>query len=173
MPYKYTAIPVAAIPYPEGLGKNDHKALEQEMERLLGPRQYRDADSNEKLFWTDRYQQLIADHLAPVFDPTGPIVDIATAALELARTSPGFDREIPGEDFYGAHGAHLPKSSDADDRLTQRVRSWASFPPELWPDRDRPGRWCIGDGRHRLSYLRHRIQQQDPQFPVLVRFGWE
>ncbi len=173
MPYRYTSLPVEAIPYPEGLGKNEYKDLEEAVERLVGRRQYRDADSNAQLFWTDHYQRLVAEHLAPVFDPDGSIVDIAAAALELARTSPGYDRVIPGEDYYGAHGAHLPTSTDTVDRFTMRVRSWASFPPALYPDREHPSRWSIGDGRHRLSYLRSRIQPIDPQFPVLVRLWWQ
>ena len=169
MTTRYTAIPVSDLPYPPGLGKIEYDSLERNMRQLM-KRHYSDASAHAKVFWFAEYQALLSTHLAPAFDEIGPIEEIAREALARAQTSPAFDRDLPGEgvvadDVYRAPFG--PKPPYPELTATQAaVEEWLRYPPRLYYRSN--GDLIIGDGRHRLSYLRSRVQVADPTFPVLV-----
>lgn len=164
----YTAIPVRELPYPRGLGKLEYKALENDMKRLLGDRQT-DVDANKARFWDADYRTLLHRHLAPRFDVDGDIAQIAREAVVRAEAT-------------GALGVSYRTTHEARDRYTAAlppppynrppgaegaIDGWLRTPPQLY--RDSAGTLSIGDGRHRLSYLRSLVQPTDPGFRVLVR----
>lgn len=160
---RYTTIPVSELPYPEGLGKHPYRTLGIYMKALLGDG-YDNSAVHKREFWTPRYQELIRDHLAPYLDRHGDVVEIAAQALATARVSNVFDVPMPacGPDwpcqrYYGG----LPPRPDP----AGTVDIWTRHPPRLECDGTSVS---IGDGRHRLSYLRSRIEPIDPDFPVLV-----
>lgn len=160
---RYTTVPVSRVPYPAGLGKHEYPDLESGMRALLG-RDYGDPSVAERKFWTPEYQELIRLHLAPEFDPLGDIIDIAAQAASAAQASNVFDVPMPDAGSVGPdqrYWAGLPELLGG-----HVVREWARRPPQIY---DRGTAWLIGDGRHRLSYLRARIEPIDPGFPVLVQ----
>ncbi len=165
---RYTTIAIRDTPYPNGLGKLEYEALEDGMRRLLGVR-YESQEANAEIFWTPRYQQLIADHLRPHFAPKGDIVSIARSAAESARASVAFDRIIPA-DGYAAYVRYidgLPAWSDHHvSSASREAARWARHPPTLFAD---SGSLLIDDGRHRLSLLRSLVEPVAPDFRVLVR----
>lgn len=163
----YTAMPVQDLPYPAGLGKMaDYPGLELEMRRYLGEH-WRNVEVNESAFWSARYQRIITEHLGEEhFAPQGDIVEIAKAALRWARTSRYFDTTVEGHPVVAErlfkHGlAIAPDGAEATV-----VRHWMTWTPRLVAESD--GSHTIVEGRHRLSYLRSRIQPIEPTFPVLV-----
>ncbi|WP_142304858.1 hypothetical protein [Mycobacterium avium] len=168
--YRYTAIPVKDMPYPAGLGKAEYDALEFGMRRLLG-RSWDHQATNERLFWTPEYQNLISTHLKPMFDEHGDIVTNATLAVDVASTSHAFDTAITAVSSCEANAEYrdaLPHITDLMDRYGAKTAWWIIRPPRIWWDGTALG---FADGRHRLSYLRSLVQQQHPDFRVLVELG--
>ncbi|MDF0532274.1 hypothetical protein P0W64_21195 [Tsukamurella sp. 8F] len=164
----YTAIPVREVPYPHGLGKLEYKALENDMKRLLGDRQT-DVDTNAARFWDTDYQTLVRRHLAPRFDVAGDIVEIARDALVRAEAT-----GVLGVSYRTTHEARDSYTAALPPRPYHRppgaagaVDGWLRNPPQLY--RDSAGTLSVGDGRHRLRYLRSLVQPTDPGFLVLVR----
>ncbi len=161
----YTTIPIHELPYPHGLGKHDYPELERAMERLLGPRLHENQRANEAAFWTTDYQGLIEKYLKPRFDRDGDIVDIARRATNIARENPLLGQRIYGRpDPSQRYWEQLP---DIGEEQPRYVKTWVDWPPDFTLYKDGIRRYA--DGRHRTSYLRSRIQQQDPDFEVLVR----
>ena len=70
-----------------------YAALEADMAQMLGAAQ-RNAQANERIFWTPEYQDLIRAHLAPHFARCGDIVEIARQAAESAAGSSLFNQPI-------------------------------------------------------------------------------
>lgn len=168
--YRYTAIPVKDVPYPAGLGKAEYRALEFGMRRLLGGGWHKQA-TNERYFWTPEYQSLISTHLKPMFDEHGDIVTNATLAVDVASTSHTFDTAITAASSSEANAQYrdaLPHITDLMDCYVAKAAWWIIRPPRICWDGTA---WGFADGRHRLSYLRSLVQQQHPEFRVLVELG--
>lgn len=160
----YTTMPIREVPYPHGLGKIGHDELQAGMERLLGV-EWMDQAANEEAFWTPRYQRLLEKYLAPEFDPAGDIVGIARQATAHAHCNPVLHQRLTGaSEAQDRYWAGLPTFGND---VPRKVVSWCDFPPEITRYADGSSRY--GNGRHRLSYLRFRIQPTDPEFEVLVR----
>lgn len=164
--YRFTTIAVGGLPYPEGLGKAEHPELEFGMKRLLRHR-WDDPVANERSFWTPTYQTLIDTHLKPYFDRRGDIIEIAALAVNGARASHAFDRDISGTyaEAFTQYRCGIPPLDDLIAAHGPIVAWWIFDPPRLfW---DGYAMWFL-DGRHRLSYLRSLMQQGAPGFPVFV-----
>ncbi|MET3959896.1 hypothetical protein ABIE52_006831 [Rhodococcus sp. OAS809] len=168
---KYASLRVEDLPYPEGLGKEEHKGLQAAVKNLLGAGAS-DSEVHEAHFWTRPYQAVVAEHLTPFFAKDGDIVDIARRGLEIADGNPAFGVAIPeGENHIGRFAANLPpQPSYSSSKSKWQQHEWARRPPKLFST---DGHLTIQDGRHRLSYLRSKVQKSDPDFPVLVRIQWE
>ena len=164
----FTALAADSLPYPHGLGKSGPpqlERLERGMRQLLRT-QFNDVATNREQFWHPEYQHLIQQHLSDYFNRNGNIVDIATAALKWAQTSPYFGAPLEGtglaeRKFIESLGPE-PVGETADT-----VRKWTLGAPEVVANAD--GSYACGDGRHRMSYLRACVQPDRPDFPVLVR----
>ncbi|WP_102145878.1 hypothetical protein [Mycobacterium hubeiense] len=160
----YTTIPISQAPYPHGLGKIGHEELETDMKQLLGIH-HGNQTANEQAFWTPRYQRLLNHHLKPFFDPAGDIVEIARQATAHAHSNPVLNQRLPSTpDAQIRYRAQMPTLGP---EVPQEVVRWRDHPPEITRYADGVTRY--GNGRHRLSYLRSRIQPIDPNFQVLVK----
>lgn len=168
---KYASLRVEDLPYPEGLGKEEHKGIQAAVKNLLGADAL-DPEVHEAHFWTGPYQAAVAEHLAPYFAKDGDLVDIARRGLEIAEANPAFGVAIPGgETHIGIFAANLPPQPGYSSNKSEwQEHKWARHPPRLF---FKDGHLTIQDGRHRLSYLRSMVQKSDPDFPVLVRIQWE
>lgn len=167
----YKAIPINELPYPHGLGKGEYPKLGQRMKRLLGEDKWMDPCKNQKNFWTDEYQAAIREFLAPEFDAKGDIRVIAAEALDQAQKHQLFDtplRNDAGVDPEGQYIAILQGQQQNLHGEQQEVQDWVFFPPRV--EIDGSGELAIGDGRHRLSYLRSLVEKEEPDFPVFVRY---
>ncbi|BEL42017.1 hypothetical protein Isolate57625_53720 (plasmid) [Mycobacteroides abscessus subsp. abscessus] len=167
----YTTIPIRDAPYPHGLGKLDHEKLEFSMRRLLGAR-WQDQAANEAAFWTAPYQELLEKYLKPFFDREGDIVDAARQATEVGRRNLLLGQRLfhdvdpdPRSRYWDAW-----PDADATGELARVVRSLVVWPLQFTKYSD--GNTSYANGRHRMSYLRSRIQRQDPEFEVLVRIDY-
>ncbi|MBP1054458.1 hypothetical protein J6397_30400 [Rhodococcus qingshengii] len=167
---KYASLRVEDLPYPDGLGKEEHKGIQAAVKNLLGADAL-DPEVHEAHFWTGPYQAAVAEHLAPIFAEDGDIVDIARRGLEIAEANPAFGVAIPGGglEHIEIFAANLPPKPVSNKSEGQQY-AWAGEPPLLFSE---DGHLTILDGRHRLSYLRSKVQKSDPDFPVLVRIQWE
>ncbi|WP_079610231.1 hypothetical protein [Mycobacteroides abscessus] len=160
----FKAISVRDLPYPQGLGKGDYPELEDDMKSLLGAR-HTNQDVNAAAFWTPEYQRLIDKHLPSEFDSNGSIVENARRALEFAQVNPLLGQRIYGEtDAVHRYWTGLPESVD---ELPRPIHRWIHWPPRISIYAN--GIRDYADGRHRTSYLRSKIQPQNPDFEVLVR----
>lgn len=169
MPTRYTTMPICEVPFPEGLGKLEYRGLESDMRHHLGF-DFDKSAAHERAFWGDAYQAILAAHLSVVFDPAGDIIDIAREAIVLARGNEYFQVDLADESAT-RYARAFPPIARSLTRTEKEIFSWARYPPILFIAKD--GSSLITDGRHRLSYLRARIQRADPEFPVLVQLSWE
>lgn len=158
----FTAVAVRDLPYPPGLGKMKHGAMDEAMKVVLSGA-WSDIDANRRLFWTPAYQGVIRKFLDPAFD-NAAIEDVARRALELAKTSPLFG--TPQDEGQFAQSLPPRPQPSCEDHLEYLAAEWLWSPPMLFCGQ---GDRTIDDGRHRLSYLRSRVEPLDPMFPVLVR----
>lgn len=168
MSTRYTALAVKNLPYPHGLGKGDYKALERDMKKLLGER-YGDPAANEHVFWTPDYQRLLNEHIGSAFESVCDITRAASRALEHAQAGAAFDVPMAEEGgaAYDRYTADLPAAPHQyRGGIEGEADRWMRNPPSLACDT--AGRLTILDGRHRLSYLRSRVEPNDPDFPVLI-----
>lgn len=167
--YRYTTMEVKDLPYPEGLGKSEYRDLELAMRRLLGD-SWDDQATNERLFWTPAYQNLINTLLKPRFDRFGDIVTIAAQAATVALSSSAFDTDITGTstEAQARYRAGLPPALDLTDRYGPIVTWWIIDPPRIHWEGPTLG---VSDGRHRFSLLRSIVEPRDPTFPVLVEIS--
>lgn len=165
--YQYTLMPISEVPHPQGLGKVGHDELRTGMTRLLGAR-HESPDAHKYAFWTPEYQRLIEKYLKPFFDQGGDIVDIAQRAASIAARNPVIGQRLDAErdDTQDRYWAGLPP---IDDGLSQYVKSWINFPPEITLYAN--GKHLYDGGRHRIAYLRYRVQRENPDFKVLVNLN--
>lgn len=160
----YTTIPICEAPFPHGLGKLGHDELEAAMKRLLGAH-HRCQAAHAQAFWTPEYQALIELYLAPFFDPSGDIVTIVQHATAHARRNPALGQRWA--EYGAAEDNYWAGRPDLSDQVPLEVRRWCDFPPEIIRYGD--GSYRYGNGRHRLSYLRSKIEPIDPTFEVLIK----
>lgn len=165
----YTTIPIRDAPYPHGLGKLDHEELEFAMRRLLGAR-WQNQAANEAAFWTAPYQGLIEKYLKPYFESDGDIVDFASQATAMARGNPLLGQRLYHDADTDPRSRYWDASPHRETELPRVVRSWVAWPLHFTQYSD--GNTSYADGRHRMSYLRYRIQLQEPEFEVLVRIDY-
>lgn len=166
MSLTYTTVAVQDLPYPPGLGKGEHERLKARMQSLLRSK-WIDPAANAEMFWEPQYQMIMQEELSAVFDEAGAIEDIARQAFEQARSSSAFGVTFNNlQEAHDQYTANLPRLKE--DRSDPMDLRWLWRPPEILRSGD--GVVTIIDGRHRLSYLRARVQPLDPNFPVLVRY---
>lgn len=165
--WQYTLMPISEVPHPQGLGKVGHEELRTGMKQLLGAR-HESPDAHEAAFWTPKYQRLIEKHLKPTFDQGGDIVDIAQQVASIAEHNPVIGQRLSGlrPDAENRYWAGLPP---LDDGLSQYVKSWIDYPPEITLYAN--GKHLYDGGRHRIAYLRYRVQRVNPDFRVLVNLN--
>lgn len=167
--YRFTTIAVRDLPYPEGLGKAEYRELEVGMKRLLVHR-WDHPVANERFFWTPAYQNLIDTHLKPHFDRHGDIIEIAALAVDVARASHAFNRDIIGTyaEAFAQYRCGIPSLNDLIAAQGPITAWWIFDPPRLYWDGNA---MSFVNGRHRLSYLRSLMQPSDPGFPVFVELS--
>lgn len=154
MSVRYEIRPLGSLPWPHGLGKSEYPELEWRMKRHMGSG-YADRAAHEHAYHCDPiYRMIVQDELGKLSWAADLLeaVDIATA---IAEHSPLRGRTLDDVDEWQTWA--WPQR----ETLSFSIYSWLSSPPRTLPLRRE-----IGDGRHRLTYLRlHRGSDH----PVLVR----
>ena len=154
MPVRFEIRPLAALPWPHGLGKAEYPDLEWRMKRHLGAR-YADRGVHERALVCDPLYRMIAEEELGKLSWAADVLTAADAATEIALSSTLLGRSLTGVDEWQSWTWPLR------ERLGFPVYSWLSSPPRILPLQQE-----IGDGRHRLTFLRlHR----GPQHRVLVQ----
>lgn len=154
MPVRFEIRPLAALLWPHGLGKSEYPDLEWRMKRHLGAG-YADREVHERALLRDPLYRMIAEEELGKLSWAADLLAAADAATEIASCSTLLGRSLTGVDEWQSWTWPLR------ERLGFPVYSWLSSPPRILP-RQRE----IGDGRHRLTFLRlHR----GPQHRVLVQ----
>lgn len=165
----YTTIAIRDAPYPHGLGKLDHEELEFAMKRLLGAR-WQNQAANAAAFWTAPYQELIEKYLKPYFDRDGDIVDYAKQAVAVGLRNPLLGQRLYDDIESDPCSRYWDSSAHRSTELPRVLRSLVVWPLHFTQYSD--GNTSYSNGRHRMSYLRSRIQLQEPEFKVLVRIDY-
>ncbi len=154
MPVRFEIRPLGALPWPHGLGKSEYPDLERRMKRHLGAG-YADRGVHERALLCDPLYRVIAEEELGKLSWAADLLAAADAATEIASCSTLVGRSLTGVDVWQSWTWPLR------ERLGFPVYSWLSSPPRILPLQRE-----IGDGRHRLTYLRlHR----GPQHRVLVQ----
>ncbi len=154
MPIRYQIRPLRALPWPHGLGKSEYPELEWRMKRHLGAG-HADRRVHEHALSGDPLYRMIAHEELGKLSWAGDLLEAVEEATRIASSSPLLGRALADVDGWRSWAWTFR------DAVSFPVYSWLSAPPRIIS-----GTCEIGDGRHRLTYLRlHR----DPDHPVLVQ----
>lgn len=154
MPMTYQIRPLGSLPWPSGLGKHGSRYgnLEHELRALLGDDDFWDTEAHRRAFVSGDpdYRRIVLKELGQL-PWSADVVDGVDAATALARSSPllnqPLDSEAPWLNWAAPHRDNYPV--------------WAWLTNGL-----NASDTVIGDGRHRLTYLRYH---RPPEHEVLVR----
>jgi len=150
---RYELRPLGELPWPHGLGKRDsYPLLERRMQQLLGD-EYRDTDANRRWFESSAdYREIAESELSNAAWSTDLLASVDAAGV-LAQTCPVFGRTLPHSGAWDDWVRPLHTS------LGRGVREWLGDPASVTAT-------GIGNGRHRLTFLR---LHHPPEHLVLVR----
>jgi hypothetical protein len=141
---------LGTLPWPDCLGKSEYPKLELELKELLGE-DYWDRGANKRALRTNpRYRAIILANLGKRWADLPESVHRAT---DLARKAPLLGRPLLDESPW------LQWARQQHDTEGLFVLDWLSYPAFICEDE-------IGDGRHRLTYLRFH---HGPEYELLVR----
>ena len=158
MSHRYRLQQLGALPWPHGLGKNarhghPYRKLETELRDYLGDR-WADQAAHQRAYETGdpEYRRIVLDALTQMPWSTDLLEDVEAATV-LARSAPLLNQPLPDDQSRWEDWAR-PRCGEKGF-----TRSWLGCPADIGP-------LHIGDGRHRITFLRfHR----SPDYEVLVR----
>ncbi|WP_070602703.1 hypothetical protein [Corynebacterium sp. HMSC064E08] len=180
--YKWIKLTVDELPFPGGLGKEEHKGLLQCLKSYLNVDEYEYMDPliHESAFYEDEYQRCLRSHLDELFLGEIDIRDVAKTAYKFVEHYEKFGEVIDPELFANGHDgqkelkkfiASVDKYLDSDS-FYNKVQSWLISGPKLFltPNNDGEEVFQIGDGRHRLAFLKS-IYGKNSTEEVVIRMG--
>jgi len=142
---------LGSLPWPHGLGKAEYKTLEHRMQRHMGMDTYYSRDAHRVSFDTDPiYRGIALDELCQTHWAQG-LVELSARVVTAARTAPLLDKPLTDSEPWCEWARNY-------DTREAYLRSWLINPIRVDANE-------IGDGRHRLTYLR---LVTDPSFEILV-----
>ena len=154
MPVRYQIRPLGDLPWPHGLGKAEYPELEWRMKRHLG-NGYGSRAVHERALHCDPLYRMIAQDELSKLSWAADLLSAVDDVIAIASGSPLRGRTLEDVDDWRSWCWPVQES------LSFSVYSWLSAPPRILPSK-----YEIGDGRHRLTYLRlHR----GADHPVLVQ----